>query len=247
MIKKHRLTTLLLTFLLASSAGAADAFEATDLAIKKGNFAEARTQLDAALAKDAGNFHAVWRLSRLQVMEADAKSDPAEKEKGYAQALATADRAVEIAPNEPHGYLRRASAAGKLALFKGVLEAREKVLMVKENAEKAIAIASGGPDVQGWAHYVLGRAHLKLSETPAVIRKPLGLAWGSVAGAEKHLLQAVELKPESVLIWAEVAKLRRKQKKKSEFDQAMGKVRALPILEPTDKDGKTEAQSLSFD
>lgn len=238
---------LVLSLFFTAPLAMGGALEDIDQALNAGDFGKARKELESRLAKDSRDFGALWRLSRLEVLDADAKTNSAEKEKGYEKALELANAAVEVSPSEPHGYLRRASAAGKIALYKGVLEAREKVLLVRASAERAISIATGGPEVQAWAHYVLGRSHLKLSDTPAVIRKPLGLAWGSISEAEKHLMTAVQLKPGSALIWTEVAKLRKKQKNRAAFDEAIAKVNGLAIREVTDREGKAEAAQLKYD
>lgn len=213
-----------------------------DKAISSGDFKTAKTKLAGK-----SDFESLWRLSRIEVFEADAATDAKAKEAGYGRALELAKKTIAAAPKESHGYLRLATAAGKIALFKGILEAREFVLIVKENAEKAISLNTGGPETQAWAHFVLGKAHLKLTDTPAIIRRPVGLGWGTLELATTHLMKAKELKPDSVLIWAELAKLYKKKKDRAGFDGALGKAKLLPSNEPTDKEGKLTAQSLSWE
>jgi tetratricopeptide (TPR) repeat protein len=239
------LATLLLVS-LQSYSFAAEGFSTVDALINSGKYPQAKQELNTVLAKTPQDFEALWRLSRLQNFEADEIKEESKKEAGYQLAFQTADLAIKANPGQAAGYLRKASASGKIALFKGILQAREFVGMVKENSEKAISLGNGGPEIQAWSHYVLGRAHLKLSATPAVIRKPLGLGWGTLAKAEEHILKASTLKPDSALIWLEVARLRKSQKNKGSFDQAMQKVKQLPVLEPTDKQAKEEMASLEF-
>jgi tetratricopeptide (TPR) repeat protein len=211
-----------------------------DQLINAEKFTDARNEL----LKQKNSFEALWRLSRLEVFEADRHTNSEKKLEGYKKAFDMAEKTIALAPRESHGYLRKASASGRMALYKGVLEAREYVIMVKENAEKAIALNTGGAEIQAWAHYVLGRAHLKLSDTPGVIRKTIGLGWGNIKDAEKNLLKAITLKPDSVLIWAEIAKLYNKQNRSADAQNAIQKAKSLPVKEPTDKEGKEELQKI---
>lgn len=229
-------------FIFLMNLAVAGDMNSVDQKIRAGDLKGAKLELAGG-----NDFETLWRLSRIEVFEADKLSDPAAKEAGYARALDLAKRTIAAAPKESHGYLRLATAAGKIALFKGVLEAREYVLIVKENAEKAIALGTGGAETQAWANFVLGKAHLKLTDTPAIIRRPVGLGWGTLESATTYLTKAKEFKPDSVLIWAELAKLAKKKKDFASFNIAVAKAKALPIAEPTDEEGKTSVKSLSFE
>ncbi len=228
-------------FILLHSALAQD-LASVDAKIRSADFKGAKVELAGKT-----DFESLWRLSRIEIFEADKLTDSEAKEAGYGRALELAKKTILTAPKESHGYLRLANAAGKIALFKGILEAREYVLIVKENAEKAIALGTGGAETQAWANFVLGKAHLKLTDTPAIIRRPLGLGWGTLELATKYLQKSKELRPDSILIWAELAKLAKKKKDRSSFDAAIAKTRVLPVIEPTDEEGKLTAKSLSFE
>lgn len=241
---KVLITLFCLTFLVSSYAS--DWVSGIDTLINSGKYAQANKELSARLTKSPNEFESLWRLSRLQVFEGDELKSDSDKESAYQRAFITAEQAIKADPSQAAGYFRKASAAGKIALFKGILQAREYAGMVKENSEKAIALGNGGDDIQAWSHYILGRAHLNLSDKPAVIRKPLGLGWGTLAKAEVHIVKASQLKTNSALIWLEVAKLRKRQKNRAAFDEAMQRVKDLPVLEPTDKQAKTEMSSITF-
>lgn len=228
---------LFLLLLAHSRISLGEEFSGVDALINAGKFKEARSELSK---KDTKSFETLWRLSRIEVFEADGEISPEKKIAGYQRALSLAEKTIEAAPKESHGYLRRASAAGKIALYKGVLEVREMVLMLRESAEKAIVLNTGGNEIQAWSHYVLGRAHLKLSDTPAVIRRPVGLGWGNLKDAETHLLRASQLKPNSVLILSGLAKFYKKVEKDEEAQKVLNRAKSLPITEPTDKEGKAE-------
>ncbi len=216
----------------------------TDLLIKNSEFQKARSLLDKELAKSPNEFEAIWRKSRLETFVADELPEGTEKESGYEKAYALAKSAIKLSPKKAAGHLRLATAAGKIALFKGVLEAKDYVNQVKTSAEEAIKLQDGGPEIQGWAHYVLGRAHLKLSETPAIIRRPIGLGWGNISEAEKNLKIAQTLLPNSVLVNVEVAKLYKKLENTNLYRLTLEKAKQLPVSDPTDKLGKKELTNL---
>lgn len=235
----------LLLFILSSSLSYAQDWKAeADALINGSEFVKARVLLDKQLSVSPKDVDAIWRKSRLEVFVADEIIEGKDKEAGYEKAYALAQEAIKLAPKMAAGHLRLATAAGKIALFKGILEAKDYVNQVKKSADEAINLGDGGSDIQGWAHYVLGRTHLKLSETPAIIRRPIGLGWGNLADAEKNLNKAQTLIPNSILVLVEIAKLNKKKENTVGYQAALAKAKQLPIKDPTDKAGKKELQNL---
>jgi tetratricopeptide (TPR) repeat protein len=221
-----------------------------DQLIRARDFKKANQAIDLELSQKsldpARDFNGKWRKSRVEIFLGDEAKDDSKKQEHYQNALKLAEEAILVNSNHGQGYLRKAAAAGKVALFKGILEAREYVAQVRDSASMAIEKSQNDPEVLATAHYILGRTHLKLSDTPFVIRKPIGLGWGNVSEAEKNILKATELKPDSVLFWTEAAKLYKKLKKADEFKKAVDKAKSLPEVEPSDRDAKRELESLSF-
>lgn len=215
-----------------------------DSLIANSEFTKARAVLDKQLAASPKDVDAIWRKSRLEVFVADELTDTHSKEAGYQKAYKLAQESIKLAPKVAAGHLRLATAAGKIALFKGILEAKDYVNQVKKSAEDAIALGDGGGEIQGWAYYVLGRTHLKLSETPAIIRRPIGLGWGNLGDADKNLTKAYSLLPNSVLVTVEIAKLNKKKENDAGYQSAIAKAKQLPIKDPTDKMGKKELLDL---
>ncbi len=213
-------------------------------------FTEAKSLLETKL-KEAGQdaskqFDALWRMSRVEIFRGDDLKEKSEQEKAYQQSLAFAEEALKKNPDSAIAHIRKASALGKIALFKGVLEAKEFVKQVRDEAQKALDLKPTDPETLGLAHYVLGRTHLKLTDTPQVIRKPLGLGFGNLKEAEANLLKAVELVPNVPMFWLEVAKVAKKTENKKLFDDAKAKVASLAPVYPTDRAAKAEAATLSF-
>jgi tetratricopeptide (TPR) repeat protein len=220
-----------------------DALSAIDQSIRSRDYAKAQSLVDAELAKNSNSFDALWRQSRVTVFATDLK-EKKDQEAGYQKALEQAQAAIQVKPDQSWGHLRRAIASGKLALFKGILEAKEYVGNVRDSAQKAIELNSSGQEALALSYYVLGRTHLKLTDTPAVIRKPIGLGWGNLSEAEANLKKATELNPNSPMIWLEYAKAMKKLKKDAEFKAALEQVKKLPALEPGDLEAKSEMTGL---
>jgi len=104
-----------------------------------------------------------------------------------------ADKAVNLEPDNSIGYLRRAVANGRIALFKGLFSVAGVVNSVRADAEKAIQLNNGGNFVQGVAHYVLARTHAKTSEKWKPARAILGLGWADNEVALEEYRKAIAL------------------------------------------------------
>jgi tetratricopeptide (TPR) repeat protein len=159
---------------------------------------------------DANNFEVLWRLSRTYVEIADKMpvstseqkdAQLAEYQKGYEYA----DKAIKKDPNSSVGYLRRAIANGKVALFKGIFSVAGVVNQVRADAEKAIQLNTGGNFVQGVAHYVLARTHAKTSEKWKPARSVLGLGWADNETAIEEYKKAIALYSTYVMFYVDYA------------------------------------------
>lgn len=222
------------------------AFVAVDADLKAGRFAEARAAIESKLKSDPGNAEWVWRLSRAKVFLGDtAQSGSKDQELLYQEALADADKAIALKPDSAMPHVRRAIAAGKIALFKGIIESKDLAIEVKKSCETAISkLGPQDADAKALAHYVLGRMHVKLTDTPLVLRKPLGLGWANLQDAQTNLVEALKTFPDWVQIRLEYGKLLKKLKKDVESKEQLQKAIDLPSSEPGDEDKKAEARDL---
>jgi tetratricopeptide (TPR) repeat protein len=199
---------------------------------------------ESALKYQPNNPEVLWRHSRALVSTAEGLQNKEAKLAAYEQARNFAENVISAQPNLMGGYIRRAIACGKIALFKGVLETRELVTQMKNDAEKAISLNSGTPYDLALAHYLLGRVHLKLSETPKLVRLPLQLAWGNLQDAEKHLAKAVSLHPESPGFNIDYAAALIKLGNKAEAKTILTKAVTLKALDVSDIEKIEEAKAL---
>ena len=172
-------------------------------------------RLQRALAAEA-RLDSAAALALLLAVERDRPDDPlvlqkiarqysdlvvdqttrAEKKRHAQLALAYAERAVALAPDDPVNVLSVAISRGKLALYS---DTRTKVAYsrdVRDYAERALALA---PDY-AWAHHVLGRWHHEVAALGNTARFVVRLFYGglppaSVDDAIRHLERAVALEP----------------------------------------------------
>lgn len=206
------------------------------------NVTAAASALDAESRKRPNEFQVLWRLSRVTVLQGDAApAQSPEQVRLYRLGLAQAERAVRANPTAPEGYLRRAAAAGKVALFSGVFDAADFVLQTKADAERVIAMRDVPAMTLATAHYILGRTHLKLTETPRALRLPLGLGFGNLNDALANLRRAQQLRPGFIMFELELGRALAEARKPAEARTVLGAIAALRESEPGDAVRKREA------
>ena len=159
---------------------------------------------------DANNAEVLWKLSRTYVDIADRMpTSTGEQEDAqlavFQKALDYADKSVKQKPDLSAGFLRRAIANGKIALFKGVFSVAGVVNSVRADVEKAIQLGNGGNFIQGVAHYVLGRTHAKTSEKWKPARAILGLGWADNEIALTEYKKAIEIYPGYMMFYVDYA------------------------------------------
>ena len=217
--------------------------EKSDEMLSARNLSEAKKAIEEAYKLAPKDYDVLCRYSRVLVLFGDEQKE-SEQEKIYLRALDLAEEAVALNPKHALGYVRRAAARGKVALFKGVLSVAGMVKATRDDAEKAIQLNNAGELVLASAHYILGRAHLKLTEQPKVVRKPLGLDWGNLDDALLNLKKATELRKGYIMFHLDYA---RALAKKKQTDEAKKELTAISQLQPTefgDEARKQEAFAL---
>jgi len=123
----------------------------------------------------------------------------AEKRRYAEAALAYAERAVALEPDNPVNVLSVAISHGKLAVYSDTRTKVRYSRQVKDEAERALALDPG----YAWAHHVLGRWHYEVAGLNAAERFFVRLFYGglpdaSYAKAITHLRRAIELEPEEL-------------------------------------------------
>jgi tetratricopeptide (TPR) repeat protein len=202
-------------------------------------------RLQQAEKMDPNNFDVLWRISRSYVDIGEhlpGKTD-AEKEKQleyYQKSLTYAEAAIKAKPNESYGYLRRAIANGRVALFKGVWSAIDFVQQVKTDCEKAISLNPKN-DV---AYYILARTHAKLCEKSKMIRWPLGLGWANMNDAITNYEKAIALKGNFIMYRLDAARAYIEEDNEQKAKEYLIAIAAYPKLDEDDDTYRREAKEL---
>lgn len=235
----------LLCALLVPGLLGAQSILRVDTLLASNQLAPAVALADQALAATPRDYEVLWRVSRVRLLQGDAQPEKSKaQDRLYREALALAERAIKANSTAPDGYLRRAAANGKVALFAGVLDAADYVIQTKEDTEKVIAMRGVPPLTLASAHYILGRAHLKLSETPRPLRMPLGLGFGNAADALTHLRRATELRAGFVMFQLEYARALVANERVADARAVLQQLPSLADQEPGDEGRKREGAEL---
>ncbi|ATC64873.1 hypothetical protein CMV30_13345 [Nibricoccus aquaticus] len=186
-------------------------------------------------------------LQKISQQLSDSTTDTTDREKQRAlatEALAYAERAATLAPDNAVNILSLAVCHGKLATYS---DARQKIAysrLIKENAERALALDPR----YDWAHHILGRWHYEVASLGATKRWLVKLIYGalpdaSYAEAISHLRQAVELSPQTVAHPLELGFAYLAAGQKPEARAAFEKGLALPSREKHDESAKARARA----
>ncbi len=192
-------------FAPAAAQDVAELTARTDSLLALAKLADARTTIEQARRVAPKDFEVLWRLSRVWNLLGDQAGDKA-GETFYLQARSFAEQAIAANPKAAAGYVRRAASGGKIALFRGTLEAADLVKAVRDDAVQALKLAGADAAQAATAHYILGRTHLKLLETPRPLRMPVGLGWATLGEATANLRKAVELRPDFIMFRLDYAR-----------------------------------------
>lgn len=113
-----------------------------DRRVDEGRFADAIAAYEAVLAGDPGNARALYRLARAAVYLASElpAEEAAEREAWFARAAEAAERAAELAPDDPDAHFEVARALGRLAQYRGVLQSLNLAARVSRALDRTIEL-----------------------------------------------------------------------------------------------------------
>lgn len=234
----------------ASTAVAGSIDEACNLfddQVERLELSAAASTLKAAFATAPSDYEVLYRMARLQVLLGNEETNKDKQLALYEKGVDYGNKAIAANNKGMGGYVYRAAANGKIALFKGIFSVGSVVAKVRDDAWYAIKLGNGTTKLQAAAHYILGRTHLSLAAKPKIIRSPLGLGWGNVDEAYTHLKKARELRPGFVMYELEYAKCLAEMDKEQDALTVARKIAALKNIEPGDPQRKNEAKDLIAD
>lgn len=204
---------------------------------------DAKNTIDAALKNFSNDYDVLWHAAKIYVEYGETIPEN-QQEVIYVQAKEFAEKALQINPNGMQAYIRRASASGKIALFKGVFSVGGLVKSVRDDTQKAISLNNAGQIPLATSHYILGRVHLKLCDKPKLVRIPLGLGFGNMEEAIEHLKKAVELRNGFIMFHLDYARALVEEDKYQEAKDQLYKIPSMQLQSFDDDKRKKEAQEL---
>lgn len=205
--------------------------------------------IEQAYKLEPNNFEVLWRMSRAYVdygehLPINNDSQKQKQLEMFEKALDYAEKAIKVNPNSSIGYIRRAIANGKIALFKGVFKTISLVNSVKADCEKAIKLNNGGVNQISVAYFVLARAHSKVCEKPKFVRVPLGLGWGDRSEAANLFEKAIKMRPNFIMFRLEAAKNYIEMENYQKAKEHLNSIPKLPNLDEDDDVYRKEAAQL---
>lgn len=132
-----------------------------------------------AMLLQVGVARADWNDVRDLVRQADKLSDETKQEAIYRKAYALAKSSVAANPKSSNEYLWLAVAAGRLGLISSTKERIELSKVVKDNAEKAIALDNSN----GQAYMVLGAWHFYVADLSWIQKNAAKVFYGGLPPA----------------------------------------------------------------
>lgn len=113
-----------------------------DRLVDQGNFAAAVAAYQEALAQDPDDAVAHSRLARAAVYQADDLPEGQDdaKEALFDLARRHAERAVNLAPDDPEAHFELARALGRLAQYRGVLQSLNLASRVAASLDRALEL-----------------------------------------------------------------------------------------------------------
>ena len=239
-----RVCILLLLAVTAMRADVATLCASFDTQIEALDVKGARQAIEQAYKEAPLSYDVLYRMARLNIILGDQEKVEDNKLPYYAKGAEYADKALAVNAKGMSGYVYRAAANGKVALFKGIFSVGGVVNKVRDDAWSAIKLNNETPQRLASAHYILGRAHLNLTKKPKLVRYPLGLAWGNIEEAYENLKKARDLRPDFIMFELEYARVLMAMDREEEGKVIARKIAGLSLKEPGDKERKNDALEL---
>jgi hypothetical protein len=245
---KSLLIILALTFTtLAAHADVQQLCKQFDDQVEALDVKGAKNTIDAAYKEDPKSHDVLFRLARVHNFLGDQEWQDEKKLAMYNKALDYANKAIAVNGKSMGGYVYRAAANGKIALFKGIFSVASVVSAVRDDATKAIQLNNESTERLAAACYILGRSHLNLVKKPKLFRLPLGLGWGNIEEAVANLKRARSLRPNFVMFELEYARCLVEMEQESEAIAVAQRIAGLKNQEPGDQQRKQDALQLIND
>ncbi len=214
--------------------------------VKQGDVYDAQFKPEAALQYylpaeklEPDNAALLVKIARQHVYRMADQTAKADQLKTGRTALAYAERAVKLAPNECDSHLALAICVGKLTPLLGNKESVEASRRIKAAAETAVKLNPRND----YAWHLLGRWHQELEQIGGVTRAVALIVYGGLPAASseeavKCFQKAIALNPERLIHHIELGRTYAQMGRMPEARQSIEKGLAMPNRDKDDPETK---------
>ncbi len=197
------------------------------------------------ISYDPEHYEALWKAGDQYTEIADRIEMKHQKESYFTQARKLCEKAVEVHPDGWEGHFRLSVALGRLALFRGGKEKIRLSQMVKEEADKAVAL---NPNAD-LAYHVLGRWHQNIANLSGMLKFFAKVLYGGVPDASNEesadmFKKAIAIDPDHIEHHLELARTYQFMDEKDLARQSLEQVLSLPAVDEDDSKFKKEAEKM---
>lgn len=235
----HLVPLVILLTAIRSLAGFDDLVKSGDIHDRKHQSGEALNSYLAAEKLKPRDAALLVKIARQHALRMSDLPDKAAKLDSGRKALAYAERAVAVAPDESDPHLSVAICLGKLSPYLGNREKIEASRRIKASAERAVAL----DPKSDYAWHVLGRWHQELASIGGATRMLAGIIYGGLPAASKDTAvdcfkRAIALNPKRLVHVVELGRTYAMMGRKSEAARYLRKGLAMPNQDKDDPETK---------
>lgn len=192
------------------------------------------------------NFKALWRTSLLYSRIGYRLKNEEKKVAYFNKAKKRTEKALEINPANTYSNYVMGVAMGRMALISGVSERVEASRKIKKYAERSLRFDS----TNAGAWHLLGRWHYEVDNLNFAERLAANVLFGglpdgaSTQKAARYIQNAIELKPEFILYYYDLAVVFAELDKEVKAISVCQEALKLPSITPTDPQKKEDCRRL---
>lgn len=201
------------------------------------------------LEREPENYRALWRASFLYSRIGNRFEEDERKREYFNKGIELAEQALEVDSTDTQSNFVMSVAMGRKALIAGASARVAASRAIKRYAQRAIRFDSTNPGP--W--HVMGRWHYKVANLSFVERLAANTLFGGVPGpasneeAIRHIKKAIELEPDYILYYYDLADIYRQTGREQEAIQTCEKALELPNLTVEDPRLKGQCRKLIQD
>ena len=206
------------------------------------SYTDAIAQYEMALEANAGDFEALWRLSRAYRDRGEIAESKDQEKSDYKTAESYAREAIVADPNRTEGHTQLSAALGRASLSESGRKRVEQSKEIKTSAERAVEIDPNNDT----ANHILGRWHYEVQILSGVEKFFANLLFGGLPEASypkavSYFKKAIETTPDALNNHYELGRTLIKMEEWEEARQEFRTVLDLPTSDPEDSELKEGA------